>query len=78
MIDEQSVQLANDLADQKTVINVFNSGICEHGRQRSVCKNCGGPGICEHGRQRRVCKDCGGPNIWEHGRVRSVCKESKS
>ena len=35
-------------------------GICEHGRQRSRCKECGGGGICEHGRQRSQCKECGG------------------
>ena len=33
---------------------------CEHGRQRSKCKECGGAGICEHGRQRYRCKECGG------------------
>ena len=33
---------------------------CEHGRRRSVCKECGGSGICEHGRQRSQCKECGG------------------
>ena len=25
--------------------------ICEHGRQRSQCKECGGGSICEHGRR---------------------------
>ena len=33
---------------------------CEHGRQHSVCKECGGNGICEHGRVRSACKECGG------------------
>ena len=49
--------------------------ICEHGRQRSRCKECGGSGICEHGRQRRQCKACGGSAFCEHGRQRSRCKE---
>ena len=49
--------------------------MCEHGRQRSTCKECGGSQICEHGRQRSQCKECGGSQICEHGRVRSVCKE---
>ena len=48
---------------------------CKHGRQRWVCKECGGGGICEHGRVRSVCKECGGGSICEHGRVRSACKE---
>ena len=51
------------------------SSICEHGRRRSECKECGGSGICEHGRRRSQCKECGGSGICEHGRVRSQCKE---
>jgi DnaJ-class molecular chaperone len=35
---------------------------CEHGRQRSRCKECDGS-ICEHGRERRFCKDCGGGGL---------------
>ena len=36
-----------------------NSLRCEHGRQKSRCKECGGSGICVHGREKRRCKDCG-------------------
>ena len=32
--------------------------ICEHGRQRSTCKDCGGSGLCEHGWLRGRCKEC--------------------
>ena len=32
---------------------------CEHGRQRTYCKDCGGGGLCEHGRRRNTCKECG-------------------
>ena len=48
---------------------------CEHGREHSSCKDCGGSGICEHGRQRSQCKDCGGGSICEHGRERRRCKD---
>jgi hypothetical protein len=48
---------------------------CEHGRQRSLCKDCGGSGVCEHGRRRDQCKDCGGSSFCEHGRRRSTCKD---
>ena len=48
---------------------------CEHGRQRSKCKECGGAGICEHNRIRSTCKKCGGSSICEHNRQRSLCKE---
>ena len=34
--------------------------MCEHGRQRSQCKECGGASICEHGRRRSNCKECRG------------------
>ena len=51
---------------------------CEHGRERSRCKDCGGSGICEHGRQRSRCKDCRGSSICEHGKQRYACKECKS
>ena len=49
--------------------------ICEHGRRRSECKECGGSSICEHGRRRKQCKECGGSQICEHGRQRNTCKE---
>ena len=49
--------------------------MCEHGRRRGYCKECGGSNICEHGRQRSYCKDCGGSSICEHGRVRYACKD---
>ena len=48
---------------------------CEHNRQRSGCKDCGGSSICEHNRQRSTCKECGGSEICEHNRQRSTCKE---
>ena len=50
-------------------------GACPHGRQRRICKECGGASICEHGRQRTNCTECGGAGICEHGRRRSQCKE---
>jgi hypothetical protein len=50
---------------------------CEHGRQRSRCKDCGGSGFCEHNRIRSKCKDCGGSGICDHNRERSKCKDCK-
>ena len=49
--------------------------MCEHGRVRSQCKECGGASICEHGRRRSKCKECGGSGICEHGRQRYFCRE---
>jgi len=47
---------------------------CEHDRQRSQCKECGGASFCEHNRQRSRCKECGGASICEHDRQRPHCK----
>ena len=44
---------------------------CPHGRQRSVCKDCGGTGICEHGRQRWDCQLCSPDKFCEHGKCKS-------
>ena len=48
---------------------------CEHGRQKSQCKDCHGSGICEHDRQKRLCKDCGGSGICEHKRIKNQCRD---
>ena len=46
---------------------------CPHGKQKSLCKECGGNGICHHGKQRYICKACGGNGICHHGRQKSQC-----
>ena len=63
--------------DTKEQICIWNGKTwhCEHHRNRSMCKECGGASICEHGRVRSSCKECGGSQICEHGRERSKCKE---
>ena len=48
---------------------------CEHGRQKSRCKPCGGSGICEHGKEKRYCKDCGGSRVCEHNKIKTGCRE---
>ena len=51
------------------------TGICEHQRRRSQCKEFGGSAFCEHQRRRSRCKDCGGSAICKHQRQRSKCKD---
>jgi hypothetical protein len=52
-------------------------GICEHGRQRSRCKECDGSGVCEHRKLRHYCKICCGSGICAHGRRKSDCKHCR-
>ena len=48
---------------------------CEHNRQKSRCKECGGSSICEHNKIKSTCKECGGSSICEHNKQKSRCKE---
>ena len=48
---------------------------CEHNRQRSTCKDCGGACICQHNRKSSQCKNCGVASICEHNHRRSICKD---
>lgn len=50
---------------------------CEHGRQKSQCRECKGSSICEHDRQRRQCIECKGSSICEHDKRRTRCIECK-
>ena len=48
---------------------------CEHNKQKSRCKYCGGSSICEHGKIKSYCKECGGSQICEHNKQKTKCKE---
>jgi hypothetical protein len=48
---------------------------CPHGRQHSLCKECGGASICLHNRIKSTCKECGGSQICSHQKTKSQCKE---
>jgi len=50
---------------------------CEHGKQRTLCKDCGGNSICEHHIQRHRCYQCGGSSVCEHNRQRHMCIQCK-
>ena len=38
---------------------------CAHGRERSLCNDCGGSSLCGHGRRRSRCKECGESSVEE-------------
>ena len=56
------------------------SAICEHGRVRSTCKDCGGhqSGDLRARSSALVYARSGGSQICEHGRRRSRCKECRA
>ena len=53
----------------------YDKNKCEHGRDKTTCKICGGSRICQHDKIRSTCKDCGGASICKHSRTKSKCKE---
>ena len=48
---------------------------CEHGKQKSRCKECNGSQICQHLRRKSTCKECNGSEICQHSKVKSRCKD---
>ena len=53
----------------------YEKNKCEHGRDKTICKICGGSRICPHNKIRSVCKECGGASICKHDREKYKCKE---
>lgn len=49
--------------------------LCEHGKKRNICIECGGTSMCPHKKQHQHCKDCGHSSACEHGRQHSDCKD---
>lgn len=46
----------------------------KHGKQRQVCRDCGGNRKSKHGQLLQYCKECGSAYC-EHGKRRNRCKE---
>ena len=59
----------------KGMININVYSKCEHGRQKSRCRDCGGSSICEHGKVKDRCRECGGSGICEHGKRKNSCRD---
>ena len=53
----------------------YQKYLCEHGKYKYQCKECGGSQICPHNRLKAQCKECGGSQICPHGKRKSRCKE---
>ena len=53
----------------------YRKYLCEHGKYKYQCKECGGSQICSHNMLKAQCKECGGSQICPHGKRKSSCKE---
>ena len=49
--------------------------LCEHGKYKYQCKECGGTQICPHNRQKSRCRECGGSQICPHSKRKSKYRE---
>ena len=61
----------------KEEIRIWNGKrlLCEHGKRKTQCIECGGSQICEHGKQKVQCRQCGGSQICEHGKRKAQCRQ---
>jgi hypothetical protein len=53
------------------------SARCQHGRQKSRCKECGGSSICKHGKLKQLCAQCDGSSLCSHLKRKWICRECK-
>jgi hypothetical protein len=53
------------------------SALCQHGRQKSRCKECGGSSICEHSKLKQLCAQCDGSSLCSHLKRKWTCRECK-
>ena len=48
---------------------------CEHDRQKTQCRECGGSSYCVHDKQKHQCRECGGSAYCVHDKQKHYCKE---
>ena len=53
----------------------YRKYLCEHGKYKYQCKECGGSQICPHSKLKYQCKECEGSQICPHDRQKSHCKK---
>jgi hypothetical protein len=49
--------------------------VCEHGKNKYDCRECGGSTFCEHNKRKIYCRECKGSHICEHNKIKTICKE---
>ncbi len=60
----------------KNKLRIWNGKklLCEHGKGKSICKECGdGNDMCKHARRKYRCLECDGSGICEHKKQKSRC-----
>jgi photosystem II stability/assembly factor-like uncharacterized protein len=78
---ENIIALANQEVVNKRIIRLSGSidvaAVCEHGKSKYRCKECGGNFYCTHGRRKTRCLEgCGGSAFCVlHGKRKDRCKE---
>jgi len=61
---ELTLYLENDSSEEKIKKKFKN---CVHGKNKQICKECGGSAYCEHNKLKQQCKECGSSAYCEHG-----------
>ena len=61
--------------DAETRTERYLKYLCEHGKYKYQCKECGGTQICPHSKRKYQCKECKGTQICPHDRQKSHCKK---
>ena len=61
--------------DAETRTERYLKYLCEHGKYKYQCKECGGTQICPHNKRKPQCKDCAGSQICPHSRQKQTCKK---
>ena len=45
---------------------------CEHKKQKTKCRECGGSRFCQHGKYKNYCRECGGSAFCQHGKDKKL------
>ena len=63
--------------DESCKLKLSSNKLCEHGKRKGVCVDCGGSEICEHKRLRYNCIECKGTGVCEHSKLSRFCEICK-
>jgi len=64
-----------DIVSGEVLRDKHGSIVCEHGKRKERCRECGGSSFCEHDKRKEFCKECKGSQICIHDKQKGACKE---